>query len=94
MSAQRSWKAWYKTARWQKLRLEVFLRDYYTFASVAAAKSRAIRRSSSATTRSRIVANERLFWDEGNLQTMRKPCHDGAKQRAEQHSLNHRGVWY
>jgi 5-methylcytosine-specific restriction endonuclease McrA len=30
MSAQRSWKAWYKTARWQKLRLEVFLRDYYT----------------------------------------------------------------
>ncbi|MFG1256325.1 HNH endonuclease signature motif containing protein [Xanthobacter flavus] len=24
-----------------------------------------------------------LFWDEGNLQTLCKPCHDGAKQSAE-----------
>jgi hypothetical protein len=38
--------------------------------------------------------DERLFWEEGNLQMMRKPCHDGDKQRAEQRSLNERGVWY
>jgi 5-methylcytosine-specific restriction endonuclease McrA len=30
MLVQLPWKAWYKTARWRKLRLTVFLRDHYT----------------------------------------------------------------
>lgn len=30
-----------------------------------------------------------LFWDEGNLQTLCKPCHDGPKQRAEQGAAGH-----
>jgi hypothetical protein len=38
--------------------------------------------------------DEHLFWDETNLQTMLKACHDGPKQRAEQASLNQRCVWY
>jgi len=38
--------------------------------------------------------NEQLFWDENNLQTLRKECHDRDKQRAEQSSLHTRGVWY
>jgi hypothetical protein len=29
-STQPPWKAWYKTARWQRLRLEIFKRDHYT----------------------------------------------------------------
>jgi hypothetical protein len=33
-----------------------------------------------------------LFWDEINLQTLLKLCHD-RKQCAEQSSLNRRGVW-
>lgn len=27
--------------------------------------------------------NERLFWDEKNLQSMNKKCHDSTKQREE-----------
>jgi 5-methylcytosine-specific restriction protein A len=38
--------------------------------------------------------DECLFWDETNLQTLYKACHDGTKQRAEQWSLQQRGVWY
>lgn len=38
--------------------------------------------------------DERLFWDRDNLQTLFKPCHDGAKQREEQASLQQRGVWH
>jgi 5-methylcytosine-specific restriction endonuclease McrA len=37
---------------------------------------------------------EELFWDEGNLQTLCKPCHDSLKQAEEQASLQHRGVWH
>jgi 5-methylcytosine-specific restriction protein A len=36
----------------------------------------------------------RLFWDETNLQTLLKTCHDKAKQKAEQSSLHQRGVWH
>lgn len=38
--------------------------------------------------------DERLFWDEANLQTLCKPCHDRDKQREEQASRAERGVWY
>lgn len=78
------WRAWYKTARWQALRIKIFIRDGY------ACQWPGCGRIDGKT--SRLVADhkikhwgdERLFWDEGNLQTLCKPCHDGAKQRAEQ----------
>jgi hypothetical protein len=38
--------------------------------------------------------DERLFWDETNLQSLLKSCHDRAKWKAEQASLIQRGVWY
>ena len=31
--------------------------------------------------------DERLFWDERNLQCLCKPCHDGTKQRQERRGL-------
>jgi 5-methylcytosine-specific restriction endonuclease McrA len=37
--------------------------------------------------------DERLFWDEANLQCLCKACHDGVKQAAEQGSVQMRGVW-
>jgi 5-methylcytosine-specific restriction protein A len=38
--------------------------------------------------------DDRLFWDENNLQTLCKGCHDEVKQAEEQASLHTRGVWY
>lgn len=79
--ARLAWRAWYKTARWQRLRWSVLVRDLFT--------CRMCKRIEPVT--SQLVADhvmphrgvEALFWDDGNLQTLCKPCHDGAKQRAE-----------
>jgi 5-methylcytosine-specific restriction endonuclease McrA len=93
MSAQPPWKAWYKTVRWQRLRLRTFLRDRYTCqcgcGQLEGDTSRLI-----CDHKIPHRGDERLFWDEANLQTLWKPCHDRDKQRAEQQSLHQRGVWY
>lgn len=86
------WVRWYKTARWQRLRWLVLVRDMFT--------CRKCRRIESDT--SKLVAdhiephrgNEALFWDETNLQCLCKVCHDKTKQAEEQSSLHTRGVWY
>ena len=88
------WKRWYKTTRWAALRLKVFLRDGYT------CQRRECGRLVGDT--SQLVCNhktphrgdERLFWDEDNLETQCKPCHDSVTQREEQTSLHTRGVWH
>jgi 5-methylcytosine-specific restriction endonuclease McrA len=75
------WRKWYKTARWQKLRWSVLVRDLFT--------CRRCRRIEADT--SRLVADhktphrgdEALFWDDQNLQCLCKPCHDKDKQREE-----------
>lgn len=90
-AAPAPWRKWYKTARWRSLRLEIFARDLFT-----------CRRCPFLGTERELVCDhaephrgsERLFWDRANLQTLCKPCHDGAKQREEQASLHTRGVWY
>jgi 5-methylcytosine-specific restriction enzyme A len=38
--------------------------------------------------------DEALFWDETNLQTICKSCHDTLKQVQEQQSKHQRGVWH
>lgn len=87
------WRAWYRTARWRRLRLKVFARDLFTCqcgcgrlegnTSLLVCDHKEPHRGSEA-----------LFWNEANLQTLLKSCHDGAKQKQEQGSLAHRGVWY
>jgi 5-methylcytosine-specific restriction endonuclease McrA len=77
------WRQLYKSARWRALRLRIFKRDLFT------CKWPGCGRSEVDT--SQLVADHRrphrgdltLFWNEGNLQTLCKPCHDGRKQRAE-----------
>ncbi len=77
------WRRWYRTARWRKVRQAVFLRDRYT------CRMAGCGRLDGDT--SRLVCDhvrphrgdEALFWDERNLQTLCKPCHDSAKQAAE-----------
>jgi 5-methylcytosine-specific restriction protein A len=86
------WRRWVKTARWQKLRWSVLVRDLFT-----CQKCKRIE-----TDTSQLVADhktphrgdERLFWDDENLQCLCKPCHDVVKQAEEQASVQQRGVWY
>lgn len=80
-----AWRKWYKTARWQKLRWSVLVRDLFT--------CQRCRRIEADT--SQLVADhktphrgdEALFWDDRNLQCMCKPCHDKDKQREERRSF-------
>ena len=86
------WKAWYKTARWRALRLKIFLRDLFT-----CGKCGVIEDNSSKLVCDHIAphrGDERKFWDEDNLQTLCKGCHDRVKQAEEQSTLHMRGVWY
>lgn len=86
------WSRWYKTARWQRLRWSVLVRDLFTCRTCKCIE----------VDTSRLVADHvephrgsaLLFWDEANLQCLCKGCHDSAKQAEEQTSLHTRGVWY
>lgn len=86
-----AYRKWYKTSRWQKLRMVVLIRDLF--------QCRMCKRIESKT--SLLVCdhvkphrgNELLFWDEANLQCLCKSCHDGLKQKQEQASLHMRGRW-
>lgn len=80
------WRRWYGTARWRDpddgLRIRVFRRDGFT-----------CRRCGRFEPRTELLVGdhdrpvrddpERLFWDEDNVVTLCKPCHDGPKQAEE-----------
>ncbi|WP_210330832.1 HNH endonuclease [Mesorhizobium sp. NBSH29] len=88
------WRAWYKTARWQKLRWRVLVRDLFTCQMTGCGR---IEHDSSQLVADHIKAHRGdvdLFWDETNLQCLCKRCHDKGKQQAEQSTLQTRGVWY
>ena len=85
--ATRMSRAWYNSARWQALRMQVLTDALFTCANPNC------RRICHDT--SKLVADhkqphrddEDLFWNRANLQCLCKPCHDGAKQRAERAAL-------
>lgn len=93
-SSAAPWRRWYKTARWQKLRMDVLLRDHFTCQRVECTRVEADTSRLVCDHRRPHRGDERLFWDQENLQTLCKRCHDGVKQRDEQSSLDQRGVWY
>lgn len=78
------WRKWYTTPRWRQLRLRIFERDGYTCQWPGCGRVEGNTSRLVADHRIPHRGDERLFWDEGNLQTLCKPCHDGPKQRAEQ----------
>lgn len=76
-----AWRKWYKTARWQKLRWSVLVRDLFTCHICSKAVS-----DTSLLVADHIKPHRgdlALFWDEGNLQCLCKACHDTVKQREE-----------
>jgi 5-methylcytosine-specific restriction protein A len=98
--ARLDWRAWGKTARWQRLRWSVLIRDDFTCQRCGHEhRLAALARALKAIGRPDLIkgkapdlvadhtlahkGDEALFWDEGNLQCLCKPCHDRDKQRDE-----------
>lgn len=75
------WRKWYKTARWRRLRMVILTRDLFTCCRCGELESK--DRPMVADHKVPHRGDEALFWDEGNLQCMCKPCHDRHKQREE-----------
>ena len=91
----RPWKAWYSTARWQRLRQEVLIRDAYTCQrTFRLCSGRPGEPDSPVVNHIRPHrGNEVLFWDPANLQTVTKQVHDSLIQAEEQDSRHTQGVW-
>lgn len=78
-----SWRRWYKTSRWQRLRWKVLVRDLFTCQMEGCGLVEPQTSQLVADHKIRHRGDERLFWDEGNLQCLCKRCHDKLKQRQE-----------
>jgi 5-methylcytosine-specific restriction protein A len=84
---QFAYRAWYKTARWQKLRWLVLVRDLFT-----CKRCNRLEADTSKLVADHKIAhrgNAALFWDMENLQCLCAHCHDTTK-RAEERA---RGGW-
>jgi 5-methylcytosine-specific restriction endonuclease McrA len=90
------WKRWYKTARWAKLRQQVFMRDLYTCQRSGLICSGEHPAPDSPVANHKVAhrGNPDLFWDIDNIETVSKEVHDGLIQAEEQATLHQRGVWY
>jgi 5-methylcytosine-specific restriction protein A len=93
-SASNPWRAWYKTAKWQKLRAKILKRDLYT-----CQRTGELLTGKHPAPNSPVVdhikphrGDPELFWDEKNLHAVSKAFHDSQKQREEQGEI--KGTWY
>jgi 5-methylcytosine-specific restriction protein A len=80
-STKEPWRARYQSARWKRLRLRIFARDLFTCTECHRMDADTSRLICDHITPHK--GDEVMFWDEANLQTMCKPCHDTVKQRME-----------
>lgn len=84
----------YRTARWSQLRLRIFERDGFRCRWPGCGRMTGKTSELVCDHVRPHLGDERLFWDEANLQTLCKsPCHDKHKQAAEQAARLGRGVW-
>lgn len=75
------WRAWYKTARWQKLRWSALLRDRFT-----CCKCGRVEGNTSQLVGDHVIphrGDEQLFWDIDNIQCLCRTCHDTEKRIEE-----------
>jgi 5-methylcytosine-specific restriction protein A len=78
-------RGWYHSARWQALRIQVLTRDLYTCQQTGV-----LLIGKHPAPNSPVVdhvvphrGDERLFWDETNLQAVSKAYHDSDKRKME-----------
>jgi 5-methylcytosine-specific restriction endonuclease McrA len=97
MGVERSeppWRKWYKTRRWQELRIAIFKRDLFTCRMPKCGRLIGDTSQLVCDHKEPHRGDERRFWDPVNLWTLCKPCHDSVKQAEEQSTLHQRGVWH
>jgi 5-methylcytosine-specific restriction enzyme A len=78
--ARADWNAWYKSRRWKKLRLKHLKKEPYC--QCPHHKGKMVEGNVVDHIKPH-KGDTRLFWDENNLQTLTKPCHDKFKQSEE-----------
>lgn len=90
------WRRWYKTARWQRLKMSAHLRDGFICqrTGVLLVGKHPAPNSPVANHKVPHRGDPALFWDLDNIETVAKSVHDSEIQREEQASLQERGVWY
>lgn len=79
------WRRWYRTARWQKLRREVFARDLYVCQRTGDLCTGKGNDPMAPVANHKVPhrGDPKLFWDPANLETVAKHVHDGEIQREE-----------
>jgi 5-methylcytosine-specific restriction endonuclease McrA len=87
--AGQPWRKWYKTARWQALRLQVLGRDQWTCqqTGVLLVGKYPAGNSPVADHKTPHRGDKKLFWDIDNIQAVSKEYHDREKQRLEHNDL-------
>ncbi|MDQ0558321.1 5-methylcytosine-specific restriction endonuclease McrA [Rhizobium mesoamericanum] len=82
------WRAWYNTARWERLRRQAFERDLYTCQRSGEMCAGTGNDPNSPVANHRIPhhGNPSLFWDIDNIETVTKRIHDGIIQSEERRS--------
>ncbi|MFZ5719214.1 MAG: HNH endonuclease [Pseudomonadota bacterium] len=77
------WRRLYKLKAWQDLRQRVFLRDRYTCQCGCGTLITEPRERIADHKDPEAKLTEARFFDDDEVQTLWKPCHDGWKQRLE-----------
>jgi len=79
------WRKWYNTARWERLRQQVFVRDGYVCqrSGVLCVGKHPAPNSPVANHKVPHKGDPKLFWDIDNLETVAKEVHDGLIQSEE-----------
>ena len=86
-------RGWYKSARWQALRLDVLVRDLYTCQRTGVMLAGGPNQPNSPVVHHKVPhkGDEQLFWDINNLQAVSKAWHDSEGQSAERNDPD--GGW-
>lgn len=82
-------RSWYKSKRWQELRIAVLTRDLFTCQKTGVTVMGKAPAPNSPVVHHRIPhkGDEGLFWDIGNLITVSKAWHDAEGQREDRRAL-------
>ncbi len=85
------WRKWYKTARWQKLRWRVLVRDRFTCQWPGCGKIEADTSKLHADHTVKHGGVEERFFDEEGIKTLCQHCHNSRKQAEERAAQAGRG---
>lgn len=83
LDAEQPWRRWYKTARWQRLRWSVLVRDMFTCQMCKRVEPDTSKLVCDHVTPHK--GNEARFWS-GPFKTLCKDCHDSHKQASDKGS--------